>query len=289
MSRLPDVVYIGLQKTGSTFLRHYFWNHDEVYCDRHGIFFQTDQADTTRRGVNAVRADYAALFPERVSRKCHIDMYEALGMGYVFRDRSTWDGQLFIDPDCSLAAGPARAEPEELARRIHAVLPNAKILITIRSQIDWLLSGYRHYFTHLPTGRSRFIDFLRTPEGKISLDAAQFDRIVNLYDRLFDAANVHVLPLELMERSEAASLRSLNAFLGISPLPYATENKVLNRGQPIVGKRRSLLDRLRGTPPNDSAIFPTNVREVLHCAYSASNIRLGRRIGVELEAIGYPI
>jgi hypothetical protein len=289
MSALPNVIYIGLQKTGSTFLRHYFWNHGEVYCDRHGIFFQTDQADITARGADAVRADYAALFAERPPRKCHIDMYEALGMGYVFRDRSTWDGQVFINPDCSLATGPARPEPDVLAGRIHAVLPNAKILITIRNQIGWLDSNYRHYFNHLPAGRTGFLDFLRTLEGKISLDVGHFDRLVDLYDRLFGAENVHVLPLEKIESSEQASFRALAAFLNISPLPYAAENKNLNRGQYIPNKRVSFFARLRGAHRDAPSAIPADLLDILRSTYSAGNIRLSQRIGAELSQMGYPV
>ena len=57
----PSVIYVGLQKTGSTFLRHYFYAHPEIHCSRHGLFFQTDAADGS---ADEVRARYQSLFTD---------------------------------------------------------------------------------------------------------------------------------------------------------------------------------------------------------------------------------
>ncbi len=294
MSHLPDVLYIGLQKTGSTFLRNYFWSHDELYCDRNGAFFQTSAADVAARGVDAVRADYAGKFPERPPRACHIDMYESLGLGYVFRGCDAWSGAAFIDPDGSLSTGPARPDPEELARRIRAVLPEARILITIRSQLTWLTSGYAHFFAHLPKDRRCFAAFLASPEGKMSLDAAHFDRVVAVYDRMFGRDRVHVVPLECLERAEEATLRELTAFLGVTAKPYAPETKSFNRGSTAArglvrgSDLRSRLIRLLPRESRERRRIDAAM-EVLRFVFAAGNVRLSARLGLDLAELGYPV
>lgn len=293
MGRLPNVLYIGLQKSGSTFLRHYFWSHPAIYCDRHAMFFQTDAADTRTRGAEAVRADYAKLFEERPERPCHIDMYESIGMGYLFRDGATWEGDRFVNPDQTLEHGPAEAAPEKLAQRVKDVLPGARILMTIRNQITWLDSGYRHFLAHLPPQRRQFADFLATPEGKLSLDAGQFDRTVALYDRLFGRDNVLVLPLELIERDEAGALRRLVDFLAVPYRPYEAEQKNFNRGNPAPPAAeqppRSLFDRvLRRAPDAERPISPAESR-VIEAMFAAGNVRLAQRTGFDLRGLGYPV
>ncbi len=296
MERLPNVIYIGLQKTGSTFLRHYFWNHDEIYCDRHGIFFQTPAADIKARSAELVRADYAAHFKPRPPRPCHMDMYEGLGLGYVFRNRSTWDGKLFINPHETLRYGPAIPKPATLAARIKAVVPDAKILITIRNQLTWLDSNYRHYFSQLPSSRRQFIDFLATPEGKMSLDAAHFDRIVSMYDDLFGTDKVLALPLEQIEGDEETALRRLTAFLGVSWKPYDPDTKNLNTGVRLTlddltapKNQTPLLVRIfRNIRPRQTELIPTEALDILSCVYAAGNVRLSMRLDTDLQQLGYP-
>lgn len=295
MRLLPNVLYVGLQKSGSTFLRHYFWSHPDVYCDRHAMFFQTAEADIATRGADAVRADYERRFDAtRPARRCHIDMYESIGMGYLFRDTANWSGASFLDPAETLARGPADPTPELLAARVKATLPDAKILMTIRNQVTWLDSGYRHFLSHLPADQRQFSDFLASPEGKISLDAGHFDRSVALYDRLFGADNVLILPLEQLERDETAALQRLVAFLDIPFMPYQAEQKNFNRGNPApppagAAPQPGLVDRLLGRKPAPERPISAAEEKVIRAMYAASNFRLGQRIGLDLGAMGYPI
>ncbi|HVP29445.1 MAG TPA: sulfotransferase [Myxococcota bacterium] len=301
---LPQVVYVGLQKTGSTYLRHYFFQHPEIGCSRHGIFFQTDAADVEARGADAVRADYRARLSGEPAATCRIDMYEGLAMGYLLHGLEKWDAGVFLSPRDGLASPHAESAPDAVARRIHAVLPEARILLTVRSQLAWLDSNYRWYLPLLPPGRARFQDFLDTLEGRFALDAGHFDRTAEIYASCFGSERVLVLPLELLERDEPASLARVCGFLGVAALPYPEERKNRNRGPEIAFdalpraagsvaerlRRRlgHLLPRALRDAPRDGVLRPSE-RALLAAHYSAANARLARRLGVDLGALGYPV
>lgn len=295
---LPSIVYIGLQKTGSTYLRHYFYNHPEIHCTRHGTFFQTEAADIALGGIEGVRARYEANFTEDSGKPCRIDMYEAIGMGYVLKGIEGWTAQHFIAVDTPLNSGHIFTAPTVIGERVKAAVPEARILLTIRNQTDWLNSNYRHYFEHLPAGRESLFDFLSTPEGKSVLDTAMFDRAVEIYDRLFGRDNVLVLPMEWLERDEDVALRKLCTFLGVQHRPYQREDKNFNRGRALDALmsarksdghgRSSLLGRLFAHKPVERWQFTTHeALQHIALAYAASNTRLSQRIGIDLTSLGY--
>ena len=293
----PDVIYIGLQKTGSTYLRNYFYNHPEIHCSRFGTFFQTEAADIATDGLEAVRARYEANFSADPAKPCRIDMYEAIGMGYVLKGLDAWSAEHFVKPGAPLNGEHIFSAPEEIASRVKAIRPDAKILMTIRNQSSWLDSNYRHYFEQLPEGQESLLDFLSTPEGKLVLDAAMFDRVVGIYDALFGRERVFVLPMERIEQTEEIALQDLCGFLGVQTLPYKAEHKNLNKGRPLgalINARtqrtrdaNSLLDRLLGRRLPHSKITPHEVMKHLACTYAASNARLSARIGLDLSSLGY--
>jgi hypothetical protein len=293
----PDVIYIGLQKTGSTYLRNYFYNHPEIHCSRFGTFFQTEAADIATQGTEAVRARYEAFFCEDPAKPCRIDMYEAIGMGYVLRGLDAWSAEHFVKVGALLNRGHVFTAPEIIASRVKAARPEARILITIRNQASWLDSNYRHFFEQLPEGRESLFDFLSTPEGKVVLDAAMFDRVVGIYDALFGPERVFVLPMERIEQAEELALRELCGFLGVQPVPYKAEHKNQNKGRPIGAlmsariqegeDSSSLLDRLLGKAKPQWKIATDEALKYLACAYAASNARLSERTGLDLASLGY--
>jgi hypothetical protein len=206
-----------------------------------------------------------------------------------------------------LAAREAESAPETLARRIHAVVPEARVILTVRSQLAWLDSNYRWYLELLPRDRSRFQDFLDTLEGRFALDAGHFDRTAALYGGIFGDERVLVLPLELLERDEAASLARVCDFLGVAHAPYVPEKKNRNEGpafrfeelpfQPPrsagsrVGRLRAAAERLLQRDPDapTHGVLRPSERALLASVYAAGNTRLARRLGLDLGSLGYPV
>ena len=295
----PLIIYIGLQKTGSTFLRGYFSAHPQVYWTRHGTFFQTEAADVDRFGRESVRSRYEALFVETTDKPCRIDMYEAIGMGYVLEGMDAWSEEHFIKVGARLNDEHIFTAPYSIAERIKMVAPEAKILLTIRNQASWIDSNYRHYFEQLPKGQESLLDFMSTPEGKMVLDAGMFDRVVEIYDQLFGREQVLVMPMERLEREEDMALQNLCAFLGIDQQPYRQEDKDFNRGRSLdalASTRRvnssqgfSLFERLLGRRQPRWQHTTEDALKHIACVYAASNTRLSKRIGFDLAELGYPI
>lgn len=288
----PEVIYIGLQKTGSTFLRGYFYSHPQVRCTRHGKFFLGDEADVGARGADAVRAGYAAHFADDGGKPCRIDMYEALGMGYLLHGLPDWDASVFVQPGATLAEGPVESVPAGVAARIAAAVPDARILITVREQGAWIDSNYRHFFEQMPAVRNGLRDFLGTREGQLVLDAAMFDRLVAIYDGLFGRERVYVLPMELIERDEPRALARLCEFLGIACTPYRDEDRNYNRGRPLDALRaatRRPRSRLAAwwRPKAAAGTGEAADLDLLRAVYRASNTRLAARIGLDLRGLGY--
>lgn len=294
----PHTIYIGLQKTGSTYLRNYFFNHPEVYCSRKGAFFQTDSADINLHGELAVRISYESLFEQNPGKPCRIDMYEAIGMGYVLNGLDAWTAHDFIRVDTKLNSGHIVTDHAQVAARVKAALPDARILMTVRNQPLWLSSNYRHFFEQLPKGRETLLDFLSTPEGKIVLDAAMFDRIVDIYDRVFGIERVHVLPMECLKHDEEQALRNLCKFLDIHFTPYKNDDKKYNEGRNLdalmaaryqdLAKPPGLISQIFGHAKSQQRLTTEETIKQLSLVYAASNTRLANRLGLDLESLGYP-
>ena len=301
--RMPSVLYVGLQKTGSTFLRHYFYQHPDVECTRSGALLQTDACDVARVGLAQAQAAYAEALPP-AGAPLRIDMYESLAMGYLLRGVDAWEAHTFVTPVSGLAHPSVVYDPGALARRLAAIVPGARILLTIRSQPAWLDSAYRHFHDHLPAARRRFVDFLATLEGRIALDVAHYDRTVSVWEAAFGEGRVHVLPLESLERDEAGALERLCAFLGVDAVPYDPERKERNRGRALASEPAPLPPRSRtwfarfgrtlvGEPRGDEngisrGAVPDEIVETLRAVYSASNARLAQRLDRDLATLGYP-
>ena len=91
--------------------------------------------------------------------------------------------------------------PYTTARNLHKAFPQARILILIRNQIDYLTSIYA--FRVLRVGHeSRSFDQFITEEGAKGLfNHLEYHRLVDYYHRLFGAEHVLVLPMELLSSS----------------------------------------------------------------------------------------
>ena len=113
-----------------------------------------------------------------------------------------------------------------LAERLHTVLPHSKILLTVRSQVPWLLSVYLQYLKR--GGRKSLSDFLTySPEPGyhwFSISLLLFDRLAEKYAKLFGVENILVLPQELLQSNRPAFLRYLFDFAEVRD--FADENSL---------------------------------------------------------------
>lgn len=298
MSRLPDAVYIGMQKTGSTFLRSYFSQHPQIAWTRYALRFQLHPFDA--------RA-YVEQFVGQGESACLLDMYEGLSLGYHLGGSAAWSTGDAMDPGAPLVECCMVPAARVIAERIASVLPEARILVTLRNQVDWLRSNYLHFMLHLPKHRRSFTDFLTTREGKLLLSAGQYDEVLALYRRRFGEDRVHVILLEELARDEDRVLRGLCDFLGVRSLPFdktlAERNTGMGAGRGALVRAYSKLgisdatarrlrpffkpmERLLTLRPRVPALTKQE-EKIVRAFFAVSNYNTARILGSDIAALGY--
>lgn len=127
-------------------------------------------------------------------------------------------------------------ESDVYARRLQALAPDAKILLSIREQYAILASVYMQYLKRAGTESPQ--QFFAEPpfKGYFHFTARNFlyHRLIGLYQELFGAANVLALPLEEITADQGQALNRLAGFSGNAGLVARIEsdgwNAVRERG-----------------------------------------------------------
>lgn len=96
--------------------------------------------------------------------------------------------------------------PPEVAERIRIVLPEARIVVFVRSQVSMIAACYRQYVrgggthgVHRYLFPSLYLTGAYAQPFKVprfSFDPFEYDRLIGLYDGLFGRENVHVYAFE---------------------------------------------------------------------------------------------
>jgi hypothetical protein len=114
--------------------------------------------------------------------------------------------------------------PPAAARRIREVLPDAHIVIFVRSQAQMAAACYlqyvrgggthsiRRYFFPSAWLRGAYAQSFKVP--RFAFDHLEYDRLIAVYDDLFGRGNVHVYPYESLADSRAL-LRRMEADLDL--------------------------------------------------------------------------
>ncbi|MBW4330165.1 sulfotransferase [Stakelama sp. CBK3Z-3] len=113
----------------------------------------------------------------------------------------------------------------EVARRLHAVFPDARIVVFIRNQVDLLRATYAQYVagggTHgprrylFPTEHRRGALRYRYKAPGFCFSHFEFDRLIAYYDSLFGRENVHVYLYEELRSDRAGLLARMERELGV--------------------------------------------------------------------------
>lgn len=162
-----------------------------------------------------------------------------------------------------------------LARRLKAILPEARVLIGIRAQHRILPSVYMQYLLRGGTmPPERFFAGTDVP-GYFGFDPVHFEyhRLTGLYQSLFGAENVHILTQEALKTDMDGAAATLAAFAG-------------------AGAFDGLRPAARGVQSASYPEYATGVlRRVNHLQASTLNpvpvIRLGQTPGGLYKVAGY--
>lgn len=210
-----------------------------------------------------------------------------------------------------------RTKAERLAQVFEGDL---KIIIILREQISILSSVYRdHPFEPKDIVNGRPLSFEEWYKQMDALryfsftDLLYYDQVVKIYDELFGADNVLVLPLELMNTDPKLYAKKMADFFDIKPAAIAKKlgKKPKNTGNTA---RLNQLRRIRRKLPasihfskilpqpvydgllnlaqkgdKEEISIPENLKAEIAMRYSASNKALEPRIGISLKSLGYAV
>lgn len=295
LKQKPDVILIGYQKAGTHYLRSYFSNHPEIEWSRTPGYFGIDGK------YKAV--DYYDK-NAKAGKKCFIDMYENLAVGFIWKDP---DFDKLEEPKMPIDEKVLYIDPIEIARRIKETVPDAKIIISIREQLDWVRANYLYFLRALPRGKKRFEDFASTLEGKGVLSGGMYHVVIEEYYKLFGKENVHINLLEEIRSDRERAFQGLCGFLGVRYVVPPHEKMKMykgigNAGGNIVkilssiGFSNTMINKVapafRWSKRYLYRIFDREVLSrqeiaLIKSIYAVSNYRTSKLTGIDLRKYGY--
>ena len=297
--RHPDALLIGYKKAGTTFLRNYFEHHPAIEWTRYGGYFINQD-----RFKDVYQSSYSDLFKNVAADKYLIDMNEQLSIATIMKQNVNR-----LDSDVELSERTVYPNPYELANSIKKELPDVKIIMVLREQIDWISSYLLHHLVVLPSKKRTFSEFIATPEGKSVLYAGLFDNTIRAYQHVFGNDKIFVIPLEEIKNDPQSVMNRLCTFLGIEEYQYVPSEKGQNKGigslsgkflrlasfigisdeimkkfKPIWSPLREKLRKI----DNDKVLSKKEI-EMLRAFYAASNVNTISLINTDLKQLGYAV
>lgn len=182
MSRLPNFLYVGPDKAGSSWLHEMLIKHPDVYLTPAKDLYYFD------RYYDRGPAWYAAQFRDARAETI---------VGEVCQD-------YLFHP--------------EAAARIHATLGPVKVMVCLRDPVERAWSSYLYMRKH-GIGPDTFSEALRSrPE---LLEHGRYASGLDRFLELFPREMVHVALFDDLVADPQAFLDEVTGFLGIAPLPLA--------------------------------------------------------------------
>ena len=191
------LLHVGYHKTATS------WMQQRLFTPEHGYRQIADHADMFRHIVqpHGFRFDPSALKAVLAERLIGVEQ-----------------GEVPVISSEILSGHPFHGghESDVYAERLHKIAPNARILISIRSQMRILPSVYMQYL--LRGGTMPYDQFFRGTEAigyfGFTPQHFEYDRLVACYQRLFGAENVYVLTQESLQSDMDAAAAGLADFAG---------------------------------------------------------------------------
>jgi hypothetical protein len=233
-----------------------------------------------------------AASPKLVSKpsvgKIHVSRDENVAESVCWaRNRANWEKYLYVPGAWDRVKDDLVVDPGAVAQRLRSVHCNARVLLLIREQADWLQSIYKYAISQLPWAKRSFADYCETPSGVVLLQAGFYDRTIEAYLDCFGPRRLCVLRFEDMVRNPEIFAAALCKFVGISerPIPRGRENESnaqltrIQRTFPFVELLpRNMKDKLKPAvsrllPGSRSEILPADQISLLRSIYMLSNKR----------------
>lgn len=210
----PALIHIGLHKTGTSWLQvHLFANPEQP-------FWTAAPAEMTKRKARAKFGSH--LFYRAADGNVLLgDDFAVEEARAMLRPEAVPAGHCLVVSNERLSGHPISNGLDRawIADRLHATLPDARVLIVVREQRAMILSNYMQYLKY---GGPRSIEGFLAPEMDARVPALdprywQYDRLVETYLQRFGAANVLVLPYEMLRRAPDDFVARICRHAGVEP------------------------------------------------------------------------
>jgi len=302
------LIHIGYHKTGST------WLQDDVFDDPSFGFVQAHPRMLVDEAFISVNP-FAFEVPNELFRPLFADAEARNLVPVVSHER------LSGDPNSG------GIDSRDIADRLAATFPGARVLIVIREQRSMLLSVYKsqvRFTTHKIVERWRDRTVRERRTAAPTLDYFAYHHLIAYYQTLFGAERVLVLPYELLRRDALDFVSQITKFAGVSAPTNVPKGEVnvslpagllqLNRYVNVVLRAFGLSERFQGpiqerrtmrvhlkilrklarfTPKSYSKRVEGRWRETIddltRGRYAESNRLTAQLTGIDLAAFGYDI
>ncbi len=111
------------------------------------------------------------------------------------------------------------------AKRIKELMPNAKIIIVIRNQIDAMTSMYadfpfdpRSFSIGEPVDIDTWVDLVLEGEFIYYKEMLDYASVIEYYEKLFGKENICILPFEQLKNEKKVFSDSLSSFMNINQI-----------------------------------------------------------------------
>lgn len=243
-------IHIGMPKSASTTIqRHLFGKHPQInYISLHSINGQ-DQGEDEHGSTNPRKAALVAFYSEILKaqnfneRKARAYFEEAVLQHTEPTRVTVLSHEGFLN-------GIALVPFEEKARRLQRILPEGKIILVLRNQLEYIKSHYRMWpfdprdiYEGDPVPIKEWVEITFATEDNQVMDILKYDELFRLYSDLFGSGNVLVLCMESLRTNMREFTDPFSTFLGIdADASYALlQNRHENTG---MSRRMNLYRRL---------------------------------------------
>jgi hypothetical protein len=212
---LPNFLVIGAPKAGTTSLYEHLRAHPGIYMPRlkEPRFFGYDGGEERLRFPIHTLAEYEALF------------------------------DAVTDETAIGEASPHYLVYPRAAERIRALIPQARLIASLRNPVDRAYSLYQMNMRE--RGSYRGLSFLQAIHADPSLTETVAEKLER-YLGLFPREQIRIILLDDLERAPRATMQELYGFLGVDPGFEPDLDKIANPGgEPRIKLIHDLLGRQR--------------------------------------------
>ncbi len=208
---LPNVIVIGAAKCGTTSLHHYLDLHPEIAMapEKELHFFRG--GDAWARGLEWYKAQFDATVPVRGEASVSYTAFPRVG-----------------------------GVPD----RMHAVVPEARLVYIVRDPVARIVSAYAHRLSE-GTERRPLPEAAAELEGNDLVERSRYHYQLTQYLEHYPVSHIHVLSLESLSARPIEVMRDLYRFLDVDPT-FESDRFGDVRNPTAIKRRKGPLARVLG-------------------------------------------